>query len=62
MDLIRTPEALKMVEQIHDVIDIVEIGTILGEIGHTGATTGPHLHFEIRLNSQPIDPASLWAK
>jgi len=27
MDLIRTPEALKMVEQIHDVIDIVEIGT-----------------------------------
>ena len=42
--------------------DIVEIGTILGEIGHTGATTGPHLHFEIRLNSQPIDPASLWAK
>ncbi|MBQ7923042.1 MAG: peptidoglycan DD-metalloendopeptidase family protein [Clostridia bacterium] len=42
--------------------DVVEIGTVIGEIGQTGAVTGPHLHFEVRLNGQAIDPASVWVE
>lgn len=33
--------------------------TMLGTIGMTGKTTGPHLHFEIRKNSKTVDPGSL---
>jgi murein DD-endopeptidase MepM/ murein hydrolase activator NlpD len=35
----------------------VNQGTILGVSGVTGFTTGEHLHFEIRLNGAPLDPA-----
>lgn len=36
----------------------VKAGDIVGQIGLTGITTGPHLHLEIRINDVPIDP---WA-
>jgi murein DD-endopeptidase MepM/ murein hydrolase activator NlpD len=35
---------------------IVEQGQILGEVGCTGSCTGDHLHFEVRINGDPVDP------
>jgi hypothetical protein len=34
----------------------VESGTLIGRVGSTGQSTGPHLHFELRQNGRAQDP------
>ena len=43
--------------EIHvKVGDLIKIGQVIGAVGSTGRSTGPHLHYETRIDGDAVDP------
>jgi len=59
-DGLKTRYAHNMVNLVK-VGDVVDKDTVIGKVGKTGVATGPHLHFEVLKNNEPIDPGIVLA-
>ena len=46
-------------KRIAQVGDTVDRGSVLGEVGSTGRSTGPHLHYEVFIRDRVINPAQV---
>ena len=46
-------------KRIAKVGDVVERGAVLGEVGSTGRSTGPHLHYEVFNKDRVVNPAQV---
>lgn len=41
--------------------DLLDRGDLVGKVGSTGRSTGPHLHYEIKIDGDPVNPAKyMW--
>jgi murein DD-endopeptidase MepM/ murein hydrolase activator NlpD len=38
----------------------VAVGQVIGKVGNSGQSTGPHLHYEVRLNDEQVDPSDFY--
>ena len=45
-----------MSEALVEEGEAVDKGAVLGRLGSTGRSTGPHLHYEVRVDGEPVDP------
>jgi murein DD-endopeptidase MepM/ murein hydrolase activator NlpD len=50
---------LRKIETAKDAV--ITAGERIGQVGSTGRTTGPHLHFEVRLDGAPVSPIAALA-